>query len=353
MAGVLLLALADRAVRLGAARLLAPTGAAHWIWSARDAGGQPRAFYAVKDFTVAAVPARAPLLVLADEEYILYLNGRRVGSNVYTAGAGLDLYDASPLLQPGPNRLVAELRSGRGQGGFLLRLAVGEGGGGGAGHAVVSDGSWRLFHRFHPGLLGGWLAAEEGEPPRLWGRPPTGRWGRPAPGPPRPLFTEVAEAAPPVAPVAGYPLSQGRRRPRASWTLWDWGRPVTGYLSVEFGGPAPPVALLFEGEEPPPLAYSLADGPVIPPPGATAWDGATVRRFRYALLLGPGDVAAARVHPVPEAAAGALPAPPPAVGGAFGLPVPQPLMPAAEELRHLFAGPGRPDEPGAAAAGFR
>src|SRR4029077_11094756 len=97
---------------------------AQWIWSGRERNAQgPSAFYALRDFTLDMPPARARLLVTADEEYVLYLNGKRVGAGGYRAGAGLDVYDAGPLLLPGGNRLIAELRSNHGGGGFLLSLA--------------------------------------------------------------------------------------------------------------------------------------------------------------------------------------------------------------------------------------
>ena len=101
----------------------APTGAAEWIWSPgpRDRSA-PTAFFVAADFDLDEVPAAAELSALADEEYVLYLNGRRVGSNSYSPGASFDVYEVASLLRPGANRLAAELRSGRGSGGFLASL---------------------------------------------------------------------------------------------------------------------------------------------------------------------------------------------------------------------------------------
>jgi len=45
-----------------------------------------RAFYLLRDFTLDPPPAAGRLLVSADEEYILYLNGRRIGSGRYAVG---------------------------------------------------------------------------------------------------------------------------------------------------------------------------------------------------------------------------------------------------------------------------
>ncbi len=73
------------------ARLTVPTRAAEWIWESRDRLDlSPAAFYAVHDFDLAAVPSQARILVTGDEEYILYLNGRRIGAGAWRAGESLD-----------------------------------------------------------------------------------------------------------------------------------------------------------------------------------------------------------------------------------------------------------------------
>src|SRR5436305_12000552 len=84
-----------------------PTGAAEWIWAPLGRTVEPLAFYAARDFDLAAPPAAARLLAAADEEYVLYLNGRRVGSGGTPAGARplLDAYEVAPLLRRGANRL--------------------------------------------------------------------------------------------------------------------------------------------------------------------------------------------------------------------------------------------------------
>ena len=83
------------------------------------------AFYAVRDFELDSPPARASVRILADEAYILYVNGRRVGSGAYFAGAPLDTYPLDLVLRPGWNRVAVELRSGRGAGGLLCALFAG------------------------------------------------------------------------------------------------------------------------------------------------------------------------------------------------------------------------------------
>ena len=123
-----------------------PTGDAEWIWAELpDRLPTPLAFYAVRDFTLDAVPGAgggeaaggaaasgvpdpgaAELRLLADEEYVVWLNGQRIGSNRYRPGAPLDVYRVGDLLLPGPNRLIVELRSSRGR----RRTAGGSRGGG-------------------------------------------------------------------------------------------------------------------------------------------------------------------------------------------------------------------------------
>ena len=112
-----LLALGARGVSALVARLTLPTGGAQWIWVEREwTDRSPAAFYAVRDFFLDAIPARARLLALADPEYVLTLNGRRIGAGQYqpTGTAKLDVYEVGDLLQAGGNRIVVELRSDRG-----------------------------------------------------------------------------------------------------------------------------------------------------------------------------------------------------------------------------------------------
>jgi hypothetical protein len=316
-AAALLAAGAVRELRPLVARRWLPTGGAEWIWSAGDPEeAAPRAFYAVRELTLDRPPARARLLVQGDEEYLLYLNGRRVGSNAYAGGAPLDVYEVAPLLRAGANRLVAELRSGRGAGGFLLRLTGGDGS-----DLVVSDGRWRIFDRFEPDRVGGWGPLSGGAPPKVWGLPPVGRWGTPAAGPERPLY-EQAAAGRPRAPVALRPLPGGAGSAGRRGRLWDWGREVTGYLRIEFRGEAPRAAQLFARGEAPAAAPGEADGAVLTAPGAPDWDDAVVRSFRYAWLAGPGAVESIAVVPVAPPAAARL-RPPPPEGDLLGIPEPR------------------------------
>jgi hypothetical protein len=324
---VALLALADRALPAVATRTVLPTGGAQWIWEERGRNdATPAAFYAVRDFEIAAPPARARLLVTADEEYVLHLNGHRVGSGAWTPGAGLDAYEVAPLLLPGGNRIVVELRSGRGTGGFLASLVNG-----GNGEVLLeTDGAWRIVRQHHLGLVRGWLPLGEAEPAFCWGYPPIGRWGRPEPGREKPLFPDLV--ARPVPP--GKVRKDG---PRAKGLLFDWGREVTGYLVLDL----PPreqrgTALLFTGAAPPDAWKESPAGAVVVPPGSRRWMDVRPRRFRYVLLLGMERPAAARVLPLsPRLDAGTAAALLPREGkpeGVFGIAPPPLRTPVEDEV---------------------
>ena len=326
---VFALALATRALPGLRARSL-PTGRAEWIWRPIDRlDHSPTAFYAVRDFSLDDPPARARLLVTADEEYVLTLNGQRIGTGAFDPAAPLDVYEVGPLLLPGGNRLLVELRSARGVGGLLASLVDAADGR----QIVKTDASWRIFPRHEPGLPLGWLPIGGGAPALSWGIPPVGRWGRPRAGETRPLLAD-ATAPPlpaiPAATVLPFALPDGLNdggSPDPA-VLYDWGRPVEGFLTfdvrpLETQG----TALLFTGEAPPDPLKARPTAAVLIQPGRRDWLDARPRRFRYALLVGLGARAAAAVLP-----ARARPAPKPLDGEVFGIQGPPLRTPVEDEV---------------------
>jgi hypothetical protein len=308
---VLVLALAARALPGARVRSL-PTAAAQWIWKDLDWDDhQPAAFYVLRDFDLAAPPASARLLVTADEEYVLTLNGRQLGTGAFQPGAILDVYEAGPFLLPGANRLMVELRSARGAGGLLASLVDG------AGRMLVgTDDRWRSFPNYELGLARGWLPLDRGVPVYCWGYPPMGRWGRPHLGPLKPVLGEIAGA--PVPAISAVPrppvLPAPAGRPPGSPVLYDWGREVTGYLSLELAPVAQTTelaemkkALLFLGDSPPDPLLSDPAGSILIAPGRRQWLDARPRRFRYALILGLEPSASLAVLPVANTAVAPLP----------------------------------------------
>lgn len=310
------------------ARSASPTGEAAWIWQQRyHRDVSPSAFLAARDFYLESVPARARLLVAADEEYVLTLNNHRIGRGGSPYRGDPDAYEVAPLLLPGGNRLVAELRNGRGPGGFLLRLEDGAT----RRPLAVTDAAWRIFPAWVFGLERGWLPLEDGEKPRIWGVPPLGRWGALA----APVEKAVglgfpqgegdgSAGVPPVGaqPLPLSPLPGGTPVPGAA-VLLDWGREVTGYLSLEL--PAPEereIGLLWVGETPPDPYRTRPAGTILLRPGSGAWDDAHPRRFRYALVVGLGGKAGALLTPLPAGVAPDLDlsvAKLEGAGGAFGV----------------------------------
>jgi hypothetical protein len=329
----LALALIARVLPALGARLTSPTGAAQWIWESRDRRDlSPAAFYAVRDFDLETVPGSARILVTADEEYILSLNGRRIGAGSWEWGAPLDVYEVGPLLQPGPNRLLAELRSGRGTGGLLLSLEDGDGR-----QLVGTDERWSLFHQHHPGLVRGWLplARKPDAPPNIptsqpafcWGLPPTGAWGRPVPGAPRPLLFSLVSGSSIPAAVVDRAGAEGK----PPMQLFDWGRQVEGYLTIDVAAsPEMQVGLLFTGDTPPDPHRDRLTAPVLLLPRQRVWRAARPGRFRYALVVGIANPREVGVQPVdPAVLPRLLPAAHP-VKGVFGI-TPPPLRTPVED----------------------
>jgi hypothetical protein len=239
--------------------------------------------------------------VTADEEYVLTLNGKQVGAGAWRPGAPLDVYEVGPLLLTGGNRLVAELRSSRGSGGLLVSLedvAAGR-------FLVGTDERWRIFPHHQLGVVRGWLPLALGEPVHCWGVPPVGRWGLPGEGPVKPLLGRLtgaplpAVSARPLTLALGPAASAETAKVPGSPVLYDWGREVAGYLTLEVRpAETQAAALLFTGNEPPdPLRERPAS--ILVQPGRRDWMDSRPRRFRYAVLVGLAPPAAVTVLPVP------------------------------------------------------
>lgn len=329
-------------------RWLSPAGEAVWIWQPGSPRQTiPRAFFAVRDFELPERPARAELRILADEEYVVFLNGRRVGSDRYSEGDPMDRYEVGELLERGGNRLAVELRSVRGAGGLLLALrAFGEGAGEGKGNdLVVSDPSWRIFSESQPGIVEGWLPADLGEPPLVWGRPPVGRWGLPRLGAPWPRFATVAGPVGRRRPVPAVRVAAGRTVsafspaaavapvPFGSRVTFDWGREVTGYLVLALRPAAGTrTGLLFVGDRPPRGRVGEEDASVVGVAGAASWRDALPRRFRYVSVVGVEGLLGAAVEPVVPKLLPELPGLPGPPRGLLGIrPLPR-RTPVEEEV---------------------
>ena len=185
----------------------------------------------------------------------MLLNGTPVGSRRYEEGLPLAVWEVSGLLRRGRNRLTAELRSGRGLGGFLLTLETAEG-------VLLATGpEWRIVRRYDPVLLNPELPLAQSEPPRVWAFGATGRWGAPEEGAVGPLYGAVVEdpagrfavRARALESSQWYPMGavDGRSSPISERVIFDWGREVFGYPSLIFGGTEGAMALIWAGLRPP------------------------------------------------------------------------------------------------------
>jgi hypothetical protein len=351
LAAAVLLAVAERSLppRVVADRLV--SGRAQWIWARPDRQGvTPLAFEAARDFELAAPPAEARIHVLADEEYLLHLNGVRVGSNRYRPGAGVDSYAVAPLLVSGTNRLLLELRSGRRSGGLLLRLV------GSDGLDIVSGPQWRILLRHRQRHLDPANSLKEARRPWVWGAPPIGRWRLPEAGAELPLYAEAVAGEARLLPArmgvgeVGRParelLPVRRLRPSSPSlgreVTFDWGREVDGYVGLFFATRKWPKALLYFGCEPP-SPEAAPDDHALGARGRLLWTSALPRRFRCLTVLAPEGVRGAFVTEVdpdraaPLLALGAMPAGP--RRGVFGLDRPPPLVsPVEHEIRRQLEG---------------
>jgi hypothetical protein len=255
-----------------------PAWGACWIWAevALD-DPRPLAFLAVREFELTSVPGEAWVSALADESFVLFLNGSYVGAGTYSAEARMARYRVESLLHVGTNRLVVELRSRRGVGGFLANLLV-DGEGALGRPVVVTDGDWQIFRRDERST---WRAGSlpKGEPARVWHQAPTGRW-RPRTG---------TEPLP-------IPL-QGNTRPRRitalrkvdsdrTLQLFEWEEEVEGFLLLNLPSQETPPALAWFGDEKPDPRSRAADELLIFLPGQHLWRDRHPRRFKYLLLAG-------------------------------------------------------------------
>ncbi len=277
-------------------RFAEPSVGAHWIWAEGDhSSGEPIAFYALREIELEVVEP-TQIAIAADETYILYVNGQRVGSGSYRPKAPVDEYEVSDMLRVGLNRFLVELRSNRGAGGLLAEIEVGVPEGREPSRIISTDAEWQIVRRFYPGLFGGWAVLENGEAPRVWRAPPTGRWRL---GSRRQLEVMLPLHLPSLPRVA--PL-RVRAQHKASWfevgeverripsvgpkQLYDWGEEVEGFLSFDLSSAEGHPGLLYFGSEPPDPALSPPDAVLLIVPGRRYWEAAYPRRFRYLLLIG-------------------------------------------------------------------
>jgi hypothetical protein len=165
--------------RVYADKFFGITGTASWIWAQhRMSSSEPVAFFATRDFVLPEGRLFTHLKVIGDPEYTIYVNGnelagrRLAGRRQTAADERLDLYDISPLVKTGPNRIVIAVRAPQGIGGLIAAIDLAPE----KQNWLVTDAAWKIHRWWHPELLRHDPPDGRWEPPQLVGAPPIGRW---------------------------------------------------------------------------------------------------------------------------------------------------------------------------------
>jgi signal transduction histidine kinase len=144
-----------------------------WIWETNTFDRQTVRFWKSFEIPDDTTVTRARLRITADNEYILYLDGRELGRDA--EWRHLYEYDITDLLSPGNHVLAVEVYNSSREAGFMFGLRVGLSSG--KTLAVKSDTSWLIV----PADVSGW--EKKTEPADSW-RPATfesafgsGPWG--------------------------------------------------------------------------------------------------------------------------------------------------------------------------------
>lgn len=331
------------------ARFVLPTAGAQWIWIAAEDPLRPVAFHAAKEFDLPRPPSAARLLVLADEEAVVFLNDSPVAAVRYVDHRSVRAYDVQTLVRRGRNRLLAELRSSRGVGGFLLRLEVTDAQGR---REIVSDSTWEIHRRQLAARSTGPQSPAAIESPRVWGFPPVGRWALPWRVHEQPTILQQT-ATSPSEPARRYRVkTEGgqwqdlAKTDRSSPALgsqisFDWGREVVAYLAIRLPqetADQPPISLLFADSELPRARQRRPDAYLLAMPGQTVWLDAAPRRFRYLTILGLSQVSGADAYLVDPTLVETLLGDVPQERGVFGLRPPNLGTSLENEIRDQLQG---------------
>jgi len=160
-----------------------PIAGASWIWHPEAASDPDCRVYLATTVTLPGRPLEAMFVCTADNEYVLFVNGRKAGSSPGPGHSGewwrrLDEHDVTKLLKTGTNVLAVEAHNGSGPAGFIggldIRLPDGKS------LSIVTDDSWSAS--LDPPA--DWPRAPAmpfGKPAANLGTPPVSPWGNPAP----------------------------------------------------------------------------------------------------------------------------------------------------------------------------
>jgi len=158
-----------------------------WIWETNTFDRQTVRFWKSFEIPRKSKITRARLRLTADNEYVLYLDGRELGRDA--EWRHLYEYDITSLLKPGKHALAVEVYNSSREAGLVLGLRVGLAGGSVV--DVKSDSSWFIV----PAGVPGW--EKRSEPSDSWRFATlicgfgSGPWGR----------LDYINLVPPFAPV--------------------------------------------------------------------------------------------------------------------------------------------------------
>ncbi|MDX1503750.1 MAG: hypothetical protein R3325_15430, partial [Thermoanaerobaculia bacterium] len=278
----------------------------------------------------------AAVILLADEEIHLFVNGEVVASRRYRVGDRAARLPVAALLRAGANRLVAELRSERGVGGLLLRLE------GDGGTLAVTGPSWRIARRYEPGMMAPGGPLPRLEPARVWGRPPTGRWrlGRPELLPP--LGQTPLDGGPRlarrvrIASADSWERLQGdtdwRSLPLGRRVTFDWGEPITASINLVFARTETGRGFFWASDRPAQRRHWPPSGYFRKAPGSRSWTSTEMHTFRYLTVWSDTDLVGVRAFRFEPAFSGLRQATAELPGGIASLAPPQTSRPALERM---------------------
>ena len=149
------------------------TGDASWIWLEVEPDREaPAVILVTRNVSVPAQREYFRIKVAGDPEYVLYLNGRRIGSGGAPETGEIDLYEIDDGIVDGLNRIVIAGRSSTGYGGLIASIDFGPF----KQNMLVTNEEWTVYQQWSPTLLH--HDAPSLNPSRPWklGKPPDGRW---------------------------------------------------------------------------------------------------------------------------------------------------------------------------------
>src|SRR5205085_3444425 len=116
---------------------------ANWLWDSAEATKESQSTaprYLRKTFDLPAAAASAQISVTCDDQYVVYINGERVGEG--SEWVTPELHNVAAKLRPGKNVVALEAINGTGPAGIIawlqIKMANGES------QTIGTDSSWKL-----------------------------------------------------------------------------------------------------------------------------------------------------------------------------------------------------------------